>query len=304
MERPDPLNLTDIAGATSRKPHVRSNNAHPFNTNTDIEGSQPNHQAMLGRFRSMRSTNTLAPEYNLPSYTYTPAPEPVGQPRDSLWTLNQPKWRPQPRSEQYFSDSEKYSRGFLYRRDAAVRDVMASRDITGPQFKFEEPRSRHTDPLMPTYQYDNGPVDSVVTHIPRYGSRYVRKPHEDTSLYTKDIAKAEVFMGGMYPKELIKTREANKTADIIGAQANSRPSGPPVWTMAGKTPDAVPEKETNKVWDIYGAVAGTAGQGLPLYRARKQTESETRMAASAPSAKFKAMADSRAADIAAVAALN
>jgi len=304
MERPDQLHLGDIDGATARRPHERAVSYGAFNSNADIAGSVPNHQKMLGNFRSTRATDPLQPHYNLPSYAAAPMPEPRGQPRDLLWTLNQPRWMPEPRAAPSFSDAEVYGRGFLFRRAANTRDVMAVKDITGPQFVTEAPRTRHTDPLAPKYSYDGGPVDEVVTHMPRYGSRYVRKPHEATALYTKDIAVAEVSMGGQYPKELIKTREANKTSDIHGARADTKPAWPHVWTMPGKTPDAVPEKETNKVWDIYGAVAGTAGQGLPLYRARKQTENEQRMAASAPSAKLRMSASSRNADIAAVAALK
>lgn len=307
MERPDQLHLGDIEGATARPPHARSTVFGGFNSNADIDGSKPNHMSSLGRFKvSTRLVDPLNPQYNLPSYTYHQVEEPRGQPRELLWTLNQPKWRPEPRAEHKFSDAELYHRSFLYRRDARSRDIMMQKDITGPQFMTEAPRTRHTDPLTPAYRYDGGPVDTITTHVPRYGSRYVRKPHEDTSLMTKDIAKSEYHMGGMYPKELIKTREANRTSDIEGARADTKPLYPRIWTMPGKTPEAVPEKETNKVWDIYGAVAGTAGQGLPLYRSRKQTESETRMAASAPSAQLKLrMASSdRAADIAAVAALK
>jgi len=304
MERPDQLHLGDIDGACSRKPHVRSVGYDAFNSNADIEGSVPDHQKMLGRFRSTRTTDPMEPHYSLPSYSYLPREEPRGQPRELLWTLNQPKWRPEPRTRPELTDAEKYGRTFLYRRGAGARDILASKDITGPQFQIEAPRSRHTDPLMPSYTYDGGPVDDIITHVPRYGSRFVRKPHEDTSLMTKDVAISEVHMGGQYPKELIKTRMANKTSDITGAKADTKPAWPRVWTMPGKTPDAVPEKETNKVWDIYGAVAGTAGQGLPLYRSRKQTENEVRMAASAPSTKLRLAGSSRAAEIAAVHALK
>ena len=219
MERPDPLNLYDIFGATARPRHVRSGHAHPFNTNADIDGSSSSHATVLGKFRSTRFENPLQPNYHLPSATYHPEPEPRGQPRDILWTLNQPKWRPSVPEKPAWSNEEKYSRTFLHHKHAASQDTMRSKDITGPQFRIEEPRSRHTDPLDPAYTYDYGPVDRVITHVPRYGSRYVRKPLEDTSLLTSDIATAETNMGGMYQKDLIKTRTANMTSDIIGAQA-------------------------------------------------------------------------------------
>ena len=303
MERVDPLDLSDIQGATARVKQPRSH-PHPFNTNADIEGSAPHHAAVLGRFRSTRCTNTLTPQYNLPSVILPPPAEPKGQPRDILWTLNQPKWRPSIPAKSALSDEEKYHRSFLHRHRAAGQDVMRHKDITGPQFRIEEGWTRRTDPLQPAYVYDHGPVEPVVTHVPRFGSRYVRKPHEDRALYTDDIKKAEVYFAGMYPKSLIKTRPVNVTADIEGTQANSNPPWPRVWTMAGKTPDALPEKETNRVWDIYGAVAST-GQHRPMdpppvYRTRVQASTEARMSKSAPSSRFIA---ERKADIQAVTAL-
>ncbi|KAL3930745.1 MAG: hypothetical protein SGPRY_001409 [Prymnesium sp.] len=305
MERPDQLHLGDIDGAQSRKPHARSVCYDGFNSNADIEGSVPSHMRSLGRFNSIRNTNPLEPRYNLASFSVPPEPEHRSEPRDVLWTLNQPRWRPQPRcTVTELSAAEKYSSSFLYRRNAQIRDIMAEKDITGPQFVTEAPRTRRTDPMHPKYFYDGGLVEDVITHIPRYGSRYPRKPEEARSLMTKDIMVTDVLKSTKYPKELIKTRESNRTSDIEGAKANSRPAWPRVWTMPGKTPDAVPEKETNKVWDIFGAVAGTAGQGAPIYRARKQQENEVTMASRAPSARFRQTASDRAADIAAVSALK
>ncbi|KAL1522183.1 hypothetical protein AB1Y20_021822 [Prymnesium parvum] len=304
MERPDPLHLGDIDGAQPRRPLARTTEYAAFNSNQDIDGAAPNHMRSLGRFRSTRATDPLNPQYKLPSFTCAPPPEPWTQPRDVLWTLNQPKWKPQPRESVEAPVKEKFSTAFLYRREAQTRDIMAHKDITGPQFQTEAPTGRHLDPLMPKYFYDGGLLEDVTIRMPHYGSRYPRQPHEARGLMTRDIATAEVHMGTMYPKELIKTRETNRTSDIEGAKADTKPAWPRVWTMPGKTPDAVPEKETNKVWDIYGAVAGTAGRGAPVYRARKFYENEARMALSAPSMRFRQSAADRAADIAAVAALK
>ena len=162
-------------------------------------------------------------------------------------------------------------------------------DITGPQFRTEEPRWRKTDPLEPAYIYDNGPIDKINPRRNRYGSMYPRTAENEFAMKTDDIMTEQVFCRE-YPKELIKTRPANRTDDILGAQAGTWCAYPPLWRS--RDPSATLQKQTNLVLDIEGAVAGTAGSGPLLYRTRKQSSLMT--------AEMKA---SKAADIAAVKAL-
>jgi len=173
---------------------------------------------------------------------------------------------------------------------------MVAADITGPQFRMEAPTNRVTDPLQPTYIYDGGPIDHVNPRRPRYGSMFPRSTNEDFALQTNDIMREAVFTRE-YPKDLIKTRPANRTDDILGAQANTWTAAPRLWKY--KDPSQTAEKQTNRVVDIEGAVASTAGQGPPLYRRRHQNNV---MAASM--ARTHTFTASRAADIAAVHALQ
>ena len=270
MQRPDPLDLSDIEGATARQRTYRAAESHPFNSNSDIVGSTPNHMGVIGRFRPGRSTDPLRPQYSLPCYVpveLPPDPRPV---RDIMWTVPQSKWKPETRHYPEQTSEEKLSKGTLFRRNVAARDPLRCQDITGPQFRTEEPFHRHTNPLVPTYVYDGGAVDDVNIKVPKHGCRYARSEADNYALRTKDISWSEFHPAGEYPKELIATRPANRTDDIEGAQANTRVSGPRLWSLPGHDPADVREKQTNKVWDIDGAVAGTGGQGLPLYRTRKQ----------------------------------
>ena len=57
-------------------------------------------------------------------------------------------------------------RQHLFQRHCATRTSNVAADITGPQFRFEERRSRNTDPLMPVYTYDGGAIDPVRTRRP------------------------------------------------------------------------------------------------------------------------------------------
>ena len=52
-------------------------------------------------------------------------------------------------------------------RQADTRDLLAVRDITGPQFRIEEPMTRRTNPLLPVYQYDSGAVEPVAVRVPK-----------------------------------------------------------------------------------------------------------------------------------------
>ena len=72
MERSDPLDTTDIQGATTRRLPSRST-PHPFNTNEDIDFSRP--FSRTTHPKSQRSTNPLVPAYVLPSSTYVPVLE-------------------------------------------------------------------------------------------------------------------------------------------------------------------------------------------------------------------------------------
>lgn len=289
MERPDPLDTTDIQGATTKRLLSRST-PHPFNSNADIDFSRPFSRAMHPK--SQRSTDPLTPAYVLPSSTYVPAPAPSAPPRDTLWTLPQPNWKPELRQPQPMTEAELYGRQHLFRKTVPARASLVSTDITGPQFRLEEKRERLTDPLRPVYIYDGGQLDDVNPRRPRYGSMYTRSPAENYSLRTDDILTEAVF-SREYPKELIKTRPSNRTDDILGAQANTWCAYPRLWKH--KDPSNTVEKATNRVMDIEGAVASTAGQGPPLYRTRLQA---SKVAAASQSA-----AASRAADIAAVQAL-
>ena len=289
MERSDPLDTTDIQGATTRRLPSRST-PHPFNTNEDIDFSRP--FSRTTHPKSQRSTNPLVPAYVLPSSTYVPVVEAKGPPRDTLWTLPQPNWKPETRHPQPMTDAELYGRQHLFRKLVPSRTSLVSADITGPQFRLEEKTNRITDPLHPVYIYDGGQLDDVNPRRPRYGSMYTRSPAENYSLRTDDIcargAGGDEIFSREYPKELIKTRPSNRTDDILGAQANTWCSYPRLWKY--KDPSNSVEKVTNRVLDIEGAVAGTAGQGPPLYRTRLQAS--------------KISASTRAAEIASVRALH
>jgi len=137
-------------------------------------------------------------------------------------------------------------------------------------------------------------LDEVQLCRPRHGSMYPRTQDEAFALRTDDITTEEKVGCKEYPRELIKTRLANRTDDILGAQANTWCAYPRLWKV--KDPSASTEKETNRVKDIDGAVAGTGGQGPLLYRVRVQAAMMTPGSATlAPAA-----AASRKADIQAV----
>jgi len=320
MERPDSLDTSDVDGAQTRPLPVRRT-VHPFNTNHDIQGSTP-FRFSQGRFEaSSRCIDTLTPDYKLPSYAVHPLP-PTSAPRDVLWTVPQRKWRPEPRAEKNWTDDEKFGRSHLFQAKVPTRPALEVADITGPQFRFEEQRWRQTDPLQPVYFYDGAEIDRVRTRRPHYGSQFTRTAEENFALRTDDILTEKIF-NREYPKALIKTRVANRTDDITGAQADTRCSAPKLWKI--KDPMETPQKLTNRVMDIDGAIAGTGGQGAPLYRTRKQAaaiaaaaDASSMYASSmyassmprstmpppataAPAASF--MASSRAADIASVRAL-
>ena len=282
MERPDSLDTSDIAGATSKRLPTRDRGFHPFNSNADIGGSSPFDRTR--NLRSERKTDPLLPAYRLPAVTYEPLPPTEYRERDPLWTISQTKWKPETRHPHEWTNVDKYGRTFLFQANVPARTSLVHTDITGPQFRTEEPRWRKTDPLNPTYVYDGGPVDQVNPRRNRYGSMYPRTTENDFALKTDDIMTEQVF-SREYPKELIKTRPANRTDDILGAQANTWCSYPPLWKS--RDPSATLQKETNRVKDIEGAVSGTASAGPLLYRTRKQA----------------AMNATTAADIAAVKAL-
>jgi len=294
FERPDSLDTTDIAGATTKRLHSRTT-PHPFNTNDDIQFSRPISRSTHAT--SQRCTDPLNPAYRLPSSTAVPVPAPSTAARDVLWTLPQPNWKPDTRTMVPLTDAEKYGRQHLFRKEVASRQSMVSADITGPQFRCESPMTRHTDPLRPTYIYDGGQIEEVNPKRPHYGSMFTRSPAENFSMRTDDILTEAVFTRE-YPKELIKTRVANRTDDILGAQANTWCAYPRLWKH--KDPAQTVEKTTNRVIDIDGAVASTAGQGPPLYRRRHQA---VEAAKHAPAPRSAAASASRAADIASVQAL-
>ena len=85
---------------------------------------------------------------------------------------------------------EPKSRELLMRRGLKDRDIMAVRDISGPQFRSDEKSSRVTDPLAPSYTYDGGPSEQVVLRIPKPGRIYPRKPEEEFALCTNDVRSA------------------------------------------------------------------------------------------------------------------
>ena len=118
------------------------------------------------------------------------------------------------------------------RRSLKERDIMAVHDITGPHFRMDQKSTRVTDTLLPEYIYDGGPTEQVVTRIPKHGQMYPRKPEEDFALVTADVNKGTGRKSTAYPIELIKTREALKTDDILGAQAGTMPTrGPRYWCV-------------------------------------------------------------------------
>lgn len=305
MERPDSLDTSDIAGAQTRPQPQRPNTQHPFNTNSDIEGSSPFRFSRGTLPHSQRMTDSLEPGYKLPSFETMPMPPATAQPRDILWTLPQRKWKPEQRSEKLWSDEEKFGRQHLFRATVPTRQALVSTDITGPQFRIEEPRWRKTDPLNPTYMYDGGAVDTVRTRRPHPGHMFTRTAEENYALRTDDILTEKIF-NREYPKALIQTRPSNRLDDITGAQADTRCTAPKLWKI--KDPSLVGEKLTNRVMDIEGAIAGTGGQGPPLYRTRKQAAAislaatATQRALTAPKLAA-APSAARAADIAAVHAL-
>ena len=217
LVRPDPLDTSDVDGARPKPLPIRLRTNHPFNTNADIEYSSPHFQQTHGKFYTQRNSNTLQPSYQLPSSSFEPLPEHRSKPRELLWTLPQKDWKPQTRDIMNWSDVEGHGRDFLFRKAAGSRDTIGARDINRPQFRCEEPSQRRTDPLWPTYIYDNGEVDQVVTHVPKYGHRYGRKPEENYNLIVKDVNGDNVHQS-CYPNWLIKTRKANNTQDIPGAQ--------------------------------------------------------------------------------------
>ena len=217
LVRPDPLDTSDVDGARPKALPIRLRTNHPFNTNADIEYSSPHFQQTHGKFYTQRNSNTLQPQYKLPSSSFEPLPEHRSKPRELLWTLPQKDWKPQTRDIMNWSDVEGHGRDFLFRKAAGSRDTIGARDINWPQFRCEEPSQRRTDPLRPTYIYDNGEVDQVVTHVPKYGHRYGRKPEENYNLIVKDVNGDNVHQS-CYPNWLIKTRKANNTQDIPGAQ--------------------------------------------------------------------------------------
>ena len=271
LVRPDPLDTSDVDGGRPKPLPIRLRTNHPFNTNADIDYSSPHFQQTHGKFYTQRNSNTLQPQYKLPSSSFEPLPAYRSKPRELLWTLPQKDWKPQTRDIMNWSDVETHGRDFLFRKAAGSRDTIGALDINRPQFRCEEPSQRRTDPLMPTYIYDNGEVDQVVTRVPKYGHRYGRKPEENYNLMVKDVNGDNVKQS-CYPNWLLKTRKTNNTQDITGAQADTMWVGPAVWRLPGKNMDACIDKETNRVWDIDGAVAGTGGAGIKMYRAQKQLE--------------------------------
>ena len=219
LVRPDPLDTSDVDGARPKPLPIRLRTNHPFNTNADIEYSSPQFAQTHGKFYTQRNSNTLQPQYKLPSSSYEPLPAHRSKPRELLWTLPQKDWKPQTRDIMNWSDVETHGRDFLFRKAAGSRDTIDARDINRPQFRCEEPSTRRTDPLMPSYLYDNGEVDQVVTRVPKYGHRYGRTPEENYNLIVKDVNGDNVKQS-CYPNWLIKTRKINNTQDIPGAQAD------------------------------------------------------------------------------------
>eukprot|EP00965_Chrysotila_dentata_P051666 1715340-Pleurochrysis_carterae.AAC.1 len=211
MLRHDTLDVSDIQGAQSRRPASRTRTPHPFIHTFDIEQTAPARRGL----NTSRCTNALNPSYNLPSYELAPAPEYRSAPRDTMWTLPQNNRKFSTRDIMSRSDVEVRSKAQLLRESMTTRDIMASNDITGPQFRIEAPSMRRTNPLSPSYVYDGGEVDQVVTRVPKHGRQYPRTPETAFSLMTKDINTASVHKTE-YPKHLIKTRQANRTDDIEG----------------------------------------------------------------------------------------
>ena len=174
MERPDPLHVADIAGATTKQLPVRTRGDHPFNSSADIDQAMPR----LRGLNTNRHTCPLNPEYVLPSFAAESADQGLPPPREQLWTLPQTRWKPAPRNNLDTSDIEVRGNAAIRRTKLAERDTMAVADINRPQFRCEQPTTRHTDPLHPSYVYDNGPVDHIDPRVPKHGSRYPRKESE------------------------------------------------------------------------------------------------------------------------------
>ena len=213
MERPDSLDTSDVEGAQTRRPPAR-NTAHPFNRNDDIELSRP--FSRTANPRSLRCTNPIDPIYQLPSTKYEPLTPEATAPRDVLWTLPERKWRPETRVVADPTAAEKYGRSHLFQQTVPLRPSLHVTDITGPQFRMENRRWRNTDPLKPVYLYNGGPLDEVQLCRPRHGSMYPRTQDEAFALRTDDITTEEKVGCKEYPRELIKTRLANRTDDILG----------------------------------------------------------------------------------------
>jgi hypothetical protein len=215
MERVDSLHVADIAGAQAKPARVRTTD-FPFNSAADISGAAPR----VPGLQTNRHTSALNPQYELPSFTHEPRAAAASQPRDTLWTLPQPRWKAQTRDIMDWTDIETRSRTAVRRQNLAERDPLAVKDITGPQFRVEQQTSRRTNPLEPTYVYDGGDTDRVNVHAPKHGHRYVRKEDECFSLMSKDVTgEGDAVWTQEYPKHLIKTRETNQTSDIRGAAA-------------------------------------------------------------------------------------
>lgn len=221
--------------------------------------------------------------------------------RDLLWTIPKDERRPPTRSIMDWSDVDTRGPERIIRDKLSVRDVMQTRDITVSQFRMDQPSQRSTNPLTPTYIYDGGQVEHVEGRVPKYGRRYTRSPDQNFSLMSKDINGENVHQAE-YPKHLIKTRQTNRTDDILGAQANTIGFGPKIWTQPGRDPAKAPEKITNRVWDIDGTAPGTGGclafAAPRIYRTQKQTQ----LATSSSAAHSKSA--ERQADIDAVRALS
>jgi len=218
-------------------------------------------------------------------YDQSPLAEFASAPREVLWTVEKPRWRPatqapwEHRSYPFgdtkpYGDNDKYARQYLFQHAIPPRTSLISKDITGPQFVIEETRHRGTDPLQPAYVYNGGPLDEVELRRKKSGQMFVPRM-EDVQLKTEDITKVARIGCREFPKETIKTRIANRTDDIIGAQANTWCAYPRLWKS--RDPAESVEKLTNRVQDIEGAVTGTAnklqpsgGGGPPLYRSRIQ----------------------------------
>ncbi len=271
----------DIDGAKPKTPVVRQTH-HPFNTNTDLPGSTPRHPN--DTLRTQRRTDPLNPLYQLPTANrQEQTPDPSQKPaREILWTLPNhsprvPSTRPATNSPPLpAEDLDPRSRATRLREQMQTRDILATADISGPQFRIEQPSRRVTDALNPTYIYDSGPLEPADTRRQHPGHRYGRKEHEAYSLRTDDIRESGPVRKPHSEKQV---RQINSTADIPGAQADTLPTyGPRCWK--DRDPGLLPEKVTNRVLDIGGTATGTGGiretAPPPIYRARQQESARQR----------------------------